>query len=192
MKWLEALFGQARVPKSRLEQLFALSTAGVTLETTLGLRPSGRAGLVFGAVESSFFKTAEQELEQLLRLALAETGTRYSRRADRYSFQWLVLEDEQLEDLVAAAHLVGQTLQGHGFGDRLLAAVFGFEGADGQRVFWIYNYKRASFYPFAPIGNEQRRNNALELRLSAVMRRELPIEPEQERWYPIWSSPEWL
>ncbi|MBI4493517.1 MAG: hypothetical protein HY690_12075 [Chloroflexi bacterium] len=189
MSWLDALFGRARVPKSRLEQLFALTTAQVTLETSFGLRPSGRAGLVFRAVESSFFETAEQELAELLQLARQETGTTVSRQRDRYGYEWLVLEDEQLEDLVATAHQVGQTLQDHGFGDRLLAAVFGFKDADGLPAYWIYNYKRASFYPFAPLAGEQRRNNPLELRLAAVMRRELPLEPDQARWYPLWGAP---
>ena len=43
MKWLRALLGQQPVPASRLERVFALSTARVTLEATFGLRPAGRA-----------------------------------------------------------------------------------------------------------------------------------------------------
>lgn len=189
MKWLEALFGQARVPKSRLEQLFALTTASVTLQTTFGLTPTGRAGLAFRAVESSFFEAAEQELNQLLELTTRETGTRVTRQRDSFGYEWLLLEDDQLEDLVAAAHLVGQTLRDHGFGDRLLAALFGFQSAEGQRVYWIYNYKRASFYPFVPRGEGRQRDHALELRLAAVMRGELPIENDQSRWYALWGVP---
>lgn len=189
MKWLESLFGQARVPRSRLEQLFALSTAQVTLETTFGLRPVGRAGLVFREVESAYFEAAEREMDALLQIALRESGTRTRRQRDRYGFQWLVLEDEQLEDLVAIAHQVGLTFQEHGFAERLLAAVFGFDGPGGQRVFWVYNYKRGNFYPFVPLPGRKARDNPLELRLAAVMRGEMPIEQDQERWYPLWDAP---
>jgi hypothetical protein len=190
MKWLEALFGQAKVPKSQLEKLFALATAGVTLEATLGLRPTGRAGLAFRAVESSYFETAERELEELLTAATKETGTEATRVKDEYGYVWLVLHDRDLEDLVAAAHQVGLTLQAHGFGDRLLAAVFGFSDPRAERtVYWIYSYKRASFYPFAPLPGQQRRDNAHELRLAAVMRGELPIDSQQERWYALWGAP---
>jgi len=157
LKWLEALFGQARVPKSRLEQLLALSTA--------------------------------HEMDALLQIAMQESGTRPRRQRDQYGFQWLILEDQQLEDLVAVAHQVGLTFQEHGFAERLLSAVFGFQGPDGQRVFWVYNYKRGNFYPFAPLPGRKTRDNHLELRLAAVMRGEMPIEPEQERWYPLWDAP---
>ena len=190
MKWLQAIFGQSRVPRSQLEQLFALTTAYVTLQTTLGLRSTGRAGLVFKAVESSYFEAAEREMDDLLQITLKQSGTRCSRQRDSYGYDWLVLEDEQLEDLVAAAHLIGQTLQGHGFGDRLLAAVFGFKKEDtGQPAHWIYHYKRGTFYPFAPLPGRNARDNALELRLAAVMRGELPIEPQQERWFALWGAP---
>lgn len=188
MKWLQALFGQARVPRSHLERVFAMTTGAVTLETSLQLRPSGRAGLVFRPVESSFFETANRELEQLLHVAERESGTVARRQRDSFGYEWLILEDEHFEDLVAAAHLAGQTFQHHGFADRLLAAVFGFQGRDGQRVYWIYNYKRANFYPFVP-GSGRSRDNPFELRLAAIMDRELDIERDRERWYPLWDAP---
>jgi hypothetical protein len=66
--------------------------------------------------------------------------------------------------------------------------VFAFQDADGQPVFFVYSYKRGSFYPFAPRGDE-RRDNALELRLQAALSKEMPIEPQLERWYPVWGAP---
>ena len=40
-------------------------------------------------------------------------------------------------------------LEAGGYGDRLLCAVFAFE-ENGKPIYWIYNYKRGSFYPFVP------------------------------------------
>ncbi|HZQ98730.1 MAG TPA: hypothetical protein VFC93_07935 [Chloroflexota bacterium] len=188
MKWLDALFGRPRVPASRLDALFAISTARVTLEANLGLRWDERAAVVLRGVESSYYEGAERELDQLLGIALKETGTASTRQRDAQGFEWLVLRDEELEDVVAAAHMVGQTLQAHGFLDRLLAALFAFRGADDRVVYWVYNYKRGTFYPFAP-RDGRARDYALELRLAAVMKAEMPIEPATERWYALWDPP---
>ena len=68
-------------------------------------------------------------------------------------------------------------------------AVFPFEDESGKRVYWIYNYKRGAFYPFVPAGGEQQRDNERELRLKAQIGAELPLEPELERWFPLWDIP---
>jgi hypothetical protein len=84
--------------------------------------------------------------------------------------------------------LVSQTLQEQGLGRQLLAAVFKF--LEGERaVYWIYNYKRGSFYPLVPGSAERSRDNAAELRLRSLMERELPVEPDLQRWYPLWEIP---
>lgn len=189
MKWLGALFGQPRLPASRLEAIFALATASVTLEATFELRSTGSAGLVFRPVDSQYFDAAANELEQMLRLATRETGTEATRQRDALGFEWIVLRDEHFEDLIAAAHTIGHTLADHGFGDRLLAAMFGFQSSDEGRVYWVYSYKRGSYYPFVPRGEGRERDNALELRLAAVMRQELPVEAASDRWYPLWGAP---
>jgi hypothetical protein len=68
--------------------------------------------------------------------------------------------------------------------------VFAFtEEAGGRPVYFIYNFKRGSFYPFVPGGGPQRRDTEAELRLKAQVGAELPIEPELERWFPLWDVP---
>jgi hypothetical protein len=99
-----------------------------------------------------------------------------------------VLDDPDFEDLVTTIHLVGETITEHGFADRLLAAVFRFDFR-GSRAYWIYNIKRGSFYPFV-IAGERDRDNAAEMRLSAVMEEEqIPVERDLERWYALWGIP---
>ena len=80
-------------------------------------------------------------------------------------------------------------LQGGGYGDRLLAAVFAFRDEQAKPVYWIYNYKRGAFYPFVPAGGEQQRDNERELRLKAQIGADLPVEAELERWFPLWDIP---
>jgi hypothetical protein len=56
-------------------------------------------------------------------------------------------------------------------------------------VYFIYNFKRGSFYPFVPAGGTQARDTEEELRLKAQIGAELPIEPELARWFPLWEVP---
>ncbi len=188
MKILDILLGRTQPVQSKLERLFAISTAYITLTAELQLQPSNRAGVCFRPLESGQFEELQPELDGLLRISGRETGATIQTQMDSFGFQWVTLEDPQFEDLVTTIHLVSMTLQDHGFGDQLLAAVFKFSDK-GQPIYWVYNYKRGTFYPFVPRGQSRDRDNATELRLKAAMQKELPIEPELERWYPLWDIP---
>jgi hypothetical protein len=66
--------------------------------------------------------------------------------------------------------------------------VFAFE-QNGKPIYFIYNFKRGSWYPFVPAAGEQKRDTEHELRLKAQLSAELPIEPEATRWFPLWEIP---
>jgi hypothetical protein len=184
---LDAIFGRSRGPKSKTEPLFAIGTAAVTMETKFGFRPTGEAAVVFRPVESATFEETRQELDDLLRVAARTSGSRIDIKSDEYNYLWVVAEDRQFEDLVTALHMVAITLTDAGFRDRLLAAVFAFQGREDE-MYWIYSYKLGRFYPFAPTGGNQR-DNALELRLSAGMEKELPVEKDTTVWYGLYGAP---
>jgi len=132
----------------------------------------------------------QSELKQLVSLAAKDTGSRVSHVEDQYRFNWFVLEDSDFEDLVTLLHLVAQTLEEKGYGQQILSAVFRFELRTGSkgRFYLIYNYKRGSFYPFLPVGSRQR-DSAGELRVGSIMGKELPVETDVGRWYPVWDCP---
>src|SRR6478736_5067010 len=44
-------------------------------------------------------------------------------------------------------------------------------------------------YPFVPAGGAQQRDSERELRLKAQIGADLPVEPELERWFPLWGIP---
>lgn len=189
MSLLSTLFGGTRRPPSRDDQLIALSTAAVTLQAELGLVPTGQAGLVIRPIDSEAYRQAEADLAGLLDIAGRETGATITSRNDAYGYRWVVIADDAIADLVSTAYGVSLQLRDGGFGDQLLAAAFGFADSSARHVFWLYNFKRAAFYPFVPQPDGATRDTAHELQLVAALGRELPVEVDQARWYPMWAMP---
>jgi hypothetical protein len=185
---LDTFFGKKRLKGANLDQLFALSTARVDLEADHGLKPAGAAAVIFKPLSAAEFVRAENELQELLDLAAAESKSEIRRQSDTYGYEWLVVRDSDFEDLVTTSHLVSSELQERGFGEQLLAALFRFDG-ENRPVYLIYGYKRAAFWPFVPTGKDQERDNAEELRLKSELEKELPIEQDISRWFALFDAP---
>jgi hypothetical protein len=185
----DVLFGRKKLKGAKLDRLFALSTAQVTLESELGLKSSGVAAVCFKPLSAGEFTRAENEIDELLAVAARDSGSEVRRRSDAFGFQWLVVRDPDFEDLVTTVHLVSSELEARGFGSQLLAAEFAFQAKGAKRVYLIYGYKTGTFWPFIPSGKEQERDNADELRLKNELDGELPIEPQLERWFGLFGAP---
>ncbi|HXV96592.1 MAG TPA: hypothetical protein VD695_08590 [Gaiellaceae bacterium] len=186
----DVLFGRKKLKGAKLDRLFALSTAQVTLEAELGLRPAGAAGVVFKSLSAGEFLRAEQEIDELLGVVAQTSGSEVRRRQDSLGYQWLVVRDRDFEDLVTGVHLVAGELVAHGFGEQLLAAIFAFERRGGERpTYLIYGFKRGAFWPFVPTDEGQERDNAEELRLKNELQGELPIEEDLSRWLGLFDAP---
>jgi hypothetical protein len=183
----DILFGRKRLKDAKSERLFAISTARVTLEVEIGLKPAGAAAICFKPLSAGEFVRAENEMQELLEMAATESKSKISRSSDDFGFEWLVIRDPDFEDLVTTVHLVASELQSRGFGPQLLAAVFRFDGAKGA-VYWIYGYKQGAFWPFVPKG-EKERDNAEELELKAKLEQELPVEQDLSRWFALYGAP---
>jgi hypothetical protein len=171
------------------DRLFAMSTAQVTLELELGLASVGKAAIVFQPLATADFEGIVRDMEEVVRSAGSDTGTTIESRDDEFGYRWMVLVDPDFEDLVVGLNAVSTALEAGGYGDRILCAVFGFRDQASKAVYWIYNYKRGAFYPFVPSGGAQQRDSERELRLKAQIGKELPIEAELERWFPLWGIP---
>ena len=184
----DILFGRKRLKESQGEAIFALSTARVTLEVEHGLTTAGRAAVCFKPISSGDFTRVDNELQELVDAVAAGCGSRVSRRSDEYGFVWIVVEDPELEDLVATIHTAAQNLKERGFGPQLLAATFRFEGGK-HPVYWIYGFKRGAWWPFVPTGNGRDRDNAEELSLKAKLENELPVEQDISRWLALFDAP---
>jgi hypothetical protein len=186
----DVLFGRKKLKDPARDRLFAISTARITLESELDMKPAGAGGVCFKSLSASEFVRAENELQELLDAVANESGSKVERHTDDMGFEWLVVRDADFEDLVTTVHLIGNELQDRGFGPQLLAAVFPFEGKFKEgRAYWIYGYKRGAFWPFVPTGKEQERDNAEELELKAKLEHELPIEQDLTRWFGLFNAP---
>jgi hypothetical protein len=184
----DVLFGRKKLKDAKGDRLFAISTARVTLEVELGLKPARRAAVVFKPLSSGDFVRVENETQELLDVAARETASKVSRTEDELGFNWIVVEDDDFEDLVATIHLVASELQARGFGQQLLAADFRFDGAK-HPVYFVYGFKRGAFWPFVPTGEDKGRDNAKELELKAKLEKELPIEQDLTRWLALFDAP---
>ena len=189
MGLFDILTGKRKMKGPAESRLFAMSTAAITLEMSLELRSSGMAAIVFQPLATSDFGSIVSDMEEVLRGTGEDTGTGIEKTDDSFGYRWMVLSDEDFEDLVVGINVVSQALQDGGYGERILCAVFAFRDNAGAPVYWIYNYKRGTYYPFVPAGGDQRRDSERELRLKAQIGNELPIEAELERWFPLWGIP---
>jgi PspA associated protein B len=204
----DILTGRHEVKGPAPDRLFAIATAYVTLQAEHGIEPSGVAAIVFQALANSEFESTLAETEAVVEATGAEEGTTVSSETDDFGYRWMVLHSPEgrpsVEDLAVGINAVSSSIEGSGHGERLLCAVFGFldaahagdAGARG-RIYLIYNYKRGHWYPFVPAkgaaGGDGRspgeRSTERELQLKAQIGSELPIEPEIERWFPLWGIP---
>jgi hypothetical protein len=183
----DVLFGRKRLKEAKRDALFALPSAAVTMDVELGLRPAGVGAVVFKPLSAGEFVRAENEMQELLDVAARESASKIERRSDDYGYEWLIVRDEDFEDLVTTVHLIASELAERGFGPQLLAAVFRFDGGRNP-VYLVYGYKRGAFWPFVPTG-ERERDNAEELELKAKLEQELPIEPDISMWFALFGLP---
>jgi hypothetical protein len=190
----DILTGRHEVKGPAPDRLFAITTAYVELQAEHGVDPTGSAAIVFQALATSEFESTLKDMEEVVTATGGDNGTTVSTQDDSYGYRWMILRGPagapSVEDLAVGINAVSGSIETAGFGERLLCAVFAFTDAKKQPIYFIYNYKRGSWYPFVPAaGNAQERSTERELQLKAQVGSELPLEPEIERWFPLWGSP---
>ena len=189
MGFLDILTGKRKLVAPAPDRLFAISTAYVTLESSLSITSRGTAAIVFQPLATADFESIVRDMEEVVRGTAADSGTTVESSDDSYGFRWLVLKGNSFDDLVVGINAVSGALEAGGYGERVLCAVFAFEDDRKRPLYWIYNYKRGAFYPFVPASGHQQRDNERELVLKAQMGRELPVEQDLARWFPLWGIP---
>jgi hypothetical protein len=196
----DMLTGRHTVKGPAPDRLFAISTAYITLQTEHQIEPAGTAAIVFQALATSEFEATLRDMEEVVTATGGDSGTKVSTEDDTYGYRWMVLRNPagapSVEDLAVGINAVSTSIETAGHGERLLCAVFAFAASspkgDAQKrpIYFIYNYKRGYWYPFVPLpGSGNERSTERELQLKAQMGTELPIEPELERWFPLWGIP---
>jgi hypothetical protein len=199
----EILTGRHEVKGPAPDRLFAISTAYIALSSEHQIDPTGVAAIVFQALATSEFEATLRDMEEVVKATGGDSGTSVSTEDDSYGYRWMVLRNPSgapsVEDLAVGINAVAGSIETAGHGERLLCAVFAFADAQKRRIYFIYNYKRGFWYPFVPADegtkggagepDAEQRSTERELQLKAQMSSELPMEPELERWFPLWGIP---
>ncbi len=184
----------------------------MTLQAEHQIDPVGTAAIVFQALATSEFEATLRDMEEVVTATGGDSRTTVSTEDDSYGYRWMILRSPDgapsVEDLAVGINAVSSSIETAGHGERLLCAVFAFADHSGpagrapSRIYFIYNYKRGYWYPFVPAGasasgpdggagdrGAEERSTERELQIKAQMASELPMEPELERWFPLWGIP---
>ena len=208
MGLLDVLTGKRKLAKPAPDRLFAISTAYVTMQTSLEITSRGGAAIVFQSLQTADFTQIVRDMEEVVRATAGDSGTHVETSTDDFGFSWLVLKGSDFDSLVVGINAVSTAIGDGGYGERLLCAVFAFVDAKGKALYLIYNFKRGAFYPFVPAAKPGTadeaggtaggaggpassgvRDNERELVLRAQLASELPIETELSRWFALWGIP---
>ena len=191
MGFLDTLLGRTKPAQPKLDDLFALPSAAVTLEAGAGFTPTGSGSVCFRPVEGRSFADVQKDVTDLLNMSAGdEGGLPVEVSKDDYGFTWVVVSrmSSEIDTLVTDLHAVNTSLAEGGFGPQLLCTLVGFADDRGRKVGIVYLYKRGTFYPFAPLNGEHR-DNALELEVRGNLGADLKTEPDLTRWFPVWGAP---
>jgi hypothetical protein len=189
MGFMDVILGRRKQAKPDLDQLFAVPSAAITLQTSGGFRPTGVGSVCYRANEGAAFATMQDDVQRLLD---ADGGPAVERVTDDFGFTWLVCrqQPDDVSELVTELHAVNRALEDAGFGASLLCSLVVFEHFDGRRLGLVYLYKQGTFYPFAPVlGNREHRDNGLELQVRGLLGNDLVVEQDLSRWMAIWGAP---
>ncbi|MFD9975637.1 hypothetical protein ACFWZR_15305 [Streptomyces sp. NPDC059017] len=193
MGLLDAILGRSKPVRPDLDRLFGLPAAAITLQAGAGFAPTGAGSVCFAGVEGAVFARIQDDVRELLDADTGQGGTPVEFTRDTYGYTWLLARHpaDDTASLVNDLHAVNVLLQDAGFGPQLLCSLVGFRDTPAHRdLALVYLYKRGTFYPFAPLpGAVEKRDNALELQVRALLADDLPVEDDLSRWFPLWGAP---
>ena len=183
----DVLRGQSKPRKANLDALFAVPSAAMTLEASLGLHPVGTGAVCFRAAEGQAASLTQQEAADLIAV---DGGPHTESRIDEFGYTWLTVRTDppDVGTLVTDLHAVNTALEVQGFGSGLLCSTVGFRADAGKAVFVVYLYKQGTFYPFCPTGPSSR-DTLMERQVRDSLGGDLPVEEDTSRWMPIWGIP---
>ncbi len=122
----DVITGRSRPKQANLDALFAIPTAAITLETTLGLRPTGEGSVCYRAAAGAAFQQTQDEVVALLDADPDAPPVEVTR--DEFGFTWLLNRHDpaDIEGLCTDLHAVNTALESQGFGPGLLCSLVPF------------------------------------------------------------------
>ncbi len=184
----ETMRARTTPKRNNLDALFLVPSAAITLQTALGFAPTGSGSVCYRSASGAAFAQTQADVLALIRDDAEAPEVTVT--TDDFGFTWLVVAGDaaDMAGLCTDLHAVNTTLELNGFDSGLLCSMVPFANASGQRFGLTYLYKQATFYAFAPSG-EQSRDTLLELSVRDLLDKELPMEPDLHRWLAVWKAP---
>ena len=178
------LLGRREPKRARCDLVHGIVAARLTLELELAVRA---AAIAF---EPPRLAADAGGFYALLGGLAEDIGARAERRADGFGLSWITLSGGTLDDLALSIGVLAESLELAGRWEQVVCAVFVFgrRSEPTGRVYWIYNFARGTFYAFVPEDGD-RRDSEEEVRLQAAVERDLRLEQDPQRRYPLWGIP---
>ena len=186
MGFLDAIRGRRAPVAAKLDALFLLPSAAITLQTAAGFLPTGAGAVCYRAAVGAAAVQAQADITELL--DADDDGPDVETSVDSFGFTWLTTRQEDMSLLCNDLHTINTLLEEQGFGSSLLCSLAPFTDQGGRTVGLVYLYKQGTFYPFAPTGPDTR-DNLLELQIRDQLSGELPMEKDLTRWMALWGAP---
>ena len=168
------LRGHTEPRRARMALMQGGDAALVTLEAEFGLAVRG--------VAIAFDPVAMPSAELLCALASGAGSAR--REDDRFGLRWVTLSGGDPDDLPVTLGAIAEAVAQAGCAEQLVCAVFAFEGC----VYLTYNFARAAFHVFVPCDGGGR-DGVREQRIEESLGRDLHLEHDADRRYPLWDMP---
>ena len=193
MGLFDAIIGRRKIAGPAPDRLFAITTAYITLETEHQISSRGVAAIVFQPLATGDFERIAADMEDVLRGDGRGERARRSRPAtDSFGYRWMIVRDPDVEDLAVGINAVSDQLALDGYARPPAVRGVRLPGRRRRaRSTSSTTTSAGTWYPFSPAGDAaaQERATERELRLRAVIGADLPIEPELDRWFPLWGIP---
>ncbi len=218
MGLLNTLLGRTKPVQSDLDALFALPSASITLQSAAGLVCSGQAGVCFKPPSGQGFEDMQAEVVKLLAMDdvsgfhKAEDSYGYHwlvvEDADIEELVTRIhMVNSSLSDSgwgpqllcsvfgIAPVDSAGSSAAPEPDPDLvpdptapMPEPTAGPGHVLASTAYLVYLFKRGTFYPFVPTGHEQR-DTEEELKLKSLVADDLTVEPDLDRWFPLWELP---
>src|SRR5437868_15539918 len=121
MGLLDTILGRTKAVKPNLDSLFALPSAAVGLQASLGLKPTGTGSVCVKPAEGQGFAGLREQIDELLKA----DNDKYTETKDAFGFSWITRHGDSadVQDLVGDLHTVNASLEDAGFGPALLCTL---------------------------------------------------------------------
>jgi hypothetical protein len=219
MGLLNTILGRTKPVQADLDALFALPSASITLQSAANQSCSGHGGVCYKPPSGQGFEDMQAEVVKLLSMdgtpdfRQAEDSYGYHWLVvENPDIEELVTQIHVVNSSLADSGWGPQLLcsvfglaqlpaegtdsgsggsgapGGSDPGSLMPAATAGPGHVRPSTGYLVYLFKRGTFYPFIPDGHEHRDLEG-ELKLKSLVSDDLKVEPDLDRWFPLWDLP---